>query len=135
MTETCFKACAETYHGFVDEYISSFMYRTGLEMKYRIGMKTQTKDGTPLFAFGTFKHADSYRYAHSFKLFECEYEPYTEHNPVRVIIPDLVDLNWFSPKTFWSDPNKFTLEHPIATTLVPFGTIFCKWIKPIRLIE
>jgi hypothetical protein len=112
------------------------VYKAGLEMKYKIGEITQTEDETPLFAFDTLDHADLYMSGRKLFVFECYYELYTKHNPYRIISGDMIDLDQqHSPKVFWSDPDEFLSKHYIDTQEVIYGTIFCKWLRPIRLIE
>lgn len=115
------------------KYRSHIMYDEDVVVTYRLGEKTVPRvDGSPLFAYDTLDRAlDVVRRnrALSCIIFRCEAKEGDWPVPDVLLGSTLITAEQVSH--WWSGGNSY------AGGLwdVPAGTILCKWIKPLEIVE
>lgn len=117
---------------------SLYVYNTDLDRTYQEGVVTYGYENTPLFAFQTKEDvARNYYYA---EVIECEAE-LIDGIAIDFAI-NINDVDKTARKeiilSFWkkvmSNPTypNFAFDYCFDPCSIPLGTVFCKWIKPIR---
>ena len=99
-----------------------------LRHTYEIGKVTTPRIGK-LFAFTSINCALNFM-GRTQKILECEAEVYDDRE-ILAIIPAL-SLTIEKAKKFWDDYFK-EYGYLGETCLSPQGTVFCNWIKPIKI--
>lgn len=112
----------------VDNILGVYMSHTaegGLAVEYKL-----MKIAKPLYGcLMAWKEAPDIVYPFRSCL-ECEYEE-AETSPTELLDPVYIDgYNLPTVKGFWEGEKKLGMLY----MPVPAGTVFCKWLKPVRLI-
>lgn len=105
----------------------SYTAKDSLAVEYKFGKIAKPLYGL-LMAYKT--PPDMNRVPIIYSCLECEYEE-AETSPTELLDPVYIDgYNLPTVKGFWEGERKLGMLY----MPVPAGTVFCKWLKPVRLI-
>lgn len=96
-------------------------------------------ENTPLYAFEKKMHLEyflpDWHKKSDVILFECEYEPF-DSNPIilrnRIVIQEMYNLKDSEIQAFFSGNHNIPVSKITGNV---YGTVLCKWIKPIRILS
>ena len=114
-----------------DIYKSHLYIHSSIEVEYEIGKTSYPSIGC-LFAFDNLKsveHFLDYNGLSNSIILECEGEIADTDHEIKCSNANREYIN-----IFWKDRQQFFLEHSAHTFRTPKGTIYCNWIKPIKVI-